>query len=90
MCQVSDGGLVLLARTRQLGRKRAMVSRNRGKSVCLIMRSDLVVLEHLRPFLLVRRGDEVALHVERHRVKMDGPYELKPFQLAKGKTAANM
>lgn len=44
--------------------------------------SDLVVFEHLRPFLLVRRGDEVALDVKRQRVEMDSLYGLKAFQLA--------
>ena len=52
-----------------------------GKSVRFIMRSDLVVLEHLRPFLLVRRGDEVALHVKDHRLQMNSPDHLKAFEL---------
>lgn len=42
----------------------------------------LVVFQQLRPLLLVRRGNEVVIHVERHWVQMNGPNELKAFELS--------
>jgi hypothetical protein len=42
----------------------------------------LVVFQQLRPLLLVGRGDQVALHVERHWVQVNCPDKLEAFKLS--------